>query len=100
MKKKQICPKSADVNGLVFSKDVSFKIFNKNELKNILTKFHEFIVNLKNLALSNLTISITISQEHLIQNVLKRKKDETIKLAAKGCKSQTNLFGWKNLKRK
>ena len=43
------------------------------ELKNVLEKFHDFIKNLKNLALSNLT-NLTISQEYLIQTVLKRKK--------------------------
>ena len=64
------------------SKDVSLKNFNKNELKNILTKFHDFIINLKYLALNNLTIKITISHEYLIQNVLKSKVDEKIKLAA------------------
>ena len=72
--------KNADV--LVKSKDVSLKNFNKNELKNILTKFHDFIINLKYLALNNLTIKITISHEYLIQNVLKSKVDEKIKLAA------------------
>ena len=60
-----------------------------NELKNVLEKFHDFIKNLKNLALSNLT-NLKISQEYLIQTVLKRKKDETISLATKGCKSQTD----------
>ena len=55
---------------LVKSKDVSLKNVNKNELKNILTKFHDFIISLKYLALSNLTIKITISHEYLIQNVL------------------------------
>ena len=57
--------KSADVNILVSWRDVSSKIFNKNELKNILTKC---------LALNNLTIKMAIIQEYLIQNVLKRKK--------------------------
>ena len=31
---------------------------------------------------------------------IKKKKDGTIRLAAKGCKSLTDLFGWKNLNRK
>ena len=57
--------KSADVNILVSWRDASPKIFNKNELENILTKC---------LALNNLTIKMTIIQEYLIQNVLKRKK--------------------------
>ena len=37
------------------SMDALFKIFSKNELKNVLTKFHDFIINLNYLALSSLT---------------------------------------------
>ena len=80
-----ILKKSADVSVLVTSRDDSIKIFNQNELKNILTKY---------LALSRLTIKITIIQEYLIQNVLNRKKHETIRLSAKGCKSLTVFFFW------
>ena len=42
--------------------------------ENILTKFYHFIINIKYLGLSNLTMKITISQEYLIAKVLKRKK--------------------------
>ena len=47
--------KSVDVSVLVISMDALFKIFSKNELKNVLTKFHDFIINLNYLALSSLT---------------------------------------------
>ena len=44
---KKYSQKSADVSVLVISRDIFFKISSKNELKNILTKFHDFIINLK-----------------------------------------------------
>ena len=52
---KKYAQKSPDVNVLVISRDGSLKVFNKNELKNILTKFHDFIINLQYLELSSVT---------------------------------------------
>ena len=51
--------KSADVRILVISRGAFLKIFDKNELKNTLTKFHDFVRNLKYLALSNLTKKVS-----------------------------------------
>ena len=65
--------------------------FNKNELKSILAKFHDLIINLR----------YTVSQEYLPHTGrMEKKKDETIRLAAKSCKPLTDSFGWKNLNRK
>ena len=57
---KKICSKKAAINVLVISREVSLKSFNKYELKNILSTFPDFIINLKYLAVSKLTISNVI----------------------------------------
>ena len=63
MKTKKYAEKSADISVLVISREVSLKIFSKNELKNILTEFHDFIINLKYLALIDLTKTFTLNND-------------------------------------